>query len=607
MRESLTTLSQFDLRRVTPMQFNRGINPSPESEQSTAPASSATGVEERSGRIGGWFLAAMAYALFCSLLALRQSFAAPFVVQDDARQHVTWLLRFLDPGLFPNDLLADYFQSLAPAGYSGLYRLFAWLHVDAITCSKLLPGILALVSGAYCFGVCRRMIRAPSAAFFATVILMQSLWMSKDLSSATPRAFFYPLFLAFLYYAARRSRPGVVVTVFLQGIFYPPVVLISIGVMALSFFKIEARRLRLALERREIVTLALVLAIAAFTLAFYNFTSSHYGPLVSLERAQGMADFHHGGRIPIFGRGVWYNWMKGTGGLHFPTRPYLLLLGLLVPFMCWRPSYFSAVHRIQPAVSLLPRVALVSLALFVAARQWLFHLYLPSRYTQHTARMVLAVAAGLALSVILESIREWSRKSPTGLRRWAGSLAATALFASVIGYPAFLLTFPSPGYVVGENEPLYAFLRQQPKDTVVASLSEEANNVPSFARRSTLVGREFAAPFHVKYYDAFQQRVADLIAAQYTDDPVTLRQFIDRYHVSYFLLDGQAFERRYLRKNILARQFRPQLAEVAAARKAGARPILAERMRDGMAFANGRLILLDASAIVPPQAGDAPK
>ena len=27
-------------------------------------------------------------------------------------------------------------QSLAPAGYSALYRFFAWLHVDAITCSK---------------------------------------------------------------------------------------------------------------------------------------------------------------------------------------------------------------------------------------------------------------------------------------------------------------------------------------------------------------------------------------------------------------------------------------------------------------------------------------
>ncbi len=142
---------------------------------------------------------------------------------------------------------------------------------------------------------------------------------------------------------------------------------------------------------------------------------------------------------------------------------------------------------------------------------------------------------------------------------------------------------------------------------MIASLSEEANNLPSFARRSTLVGREFAAPFHVKYYDAFQQRVADLIAAQYTDDPVALRQFIDRYHVSYFLLDGQAFEPDIFRKNLLARQFRPQLAEVAAARKARARPILAARMRDGMAFANGRLILLDASAIVPPQAGDAPK
>src|SRR6266481_8646099 len=71
-----------------------------------------------------WFVASLIYALACAGLGLRQAFAAEYVVQDDARQHVTWLLRLTDPGLFPRDLIADYFLSLLPAGYRALYRFF---------------------------------------------------------------------------------------------------------------------------------------------------------------------------------------------------------------------------------------------------------------------------------------------------------------------------------------------------------------------------------------------------------------------------------------------------------------------------------------------------
>ena len=48
-------------------------------------------------------------------------------MQDDARQHVFWMQRFIDSELFPHDLIADYFQSVAPTGYTTLYRIAAAL------------------------------------------------------------------------------------------------------------------------------------------------------------------------------------------------------------------------------------------------------------------------------------------------------------------------------------------------------------------------------------------------------------------------------------------------------------------------------------------------
>jgi len=60
--------------------------------------------------------------------------------------------------------------------------------------NKLLPTVLGPLQPAT-FGVCLE-LPVPTAGFIATLLLNQSLWMKDDLVSA-PRAFVYPLFLAF--------------------------------------------------------------------------------------------------------------------------------------------------------------------------------------------------------------------------------------------------------------------------------------------------------------------------------------------------------------------------------------------------------------------------
>jgi len=144
-------------------------------------------------------------SLAYSLLALLQAFSGPYVVQDDARQHVFWMQRFMDPELFPHDLIADYFQSVAPAGYSAFYWLMAQVGLDPLFVAKLLPTVLGLVATAYCFGVSLRIFPVPAAACLSTMLLNQTLWMTTALVSGTPRAFLYVGFLAFLYYLVRRS------------------------------------------------------------------------------------------------------------------------------------------------------------------------------------------------------------------------------------------------------------------------------------------------------------------------------------------------------------------------------------------------------------------
>ncbi len=144
-----------------------------------------------------WLSLSLTFATIYSLGALQQAFSGEYVVQDDARQHVFWMGRFLDPELFPNDLIADYFQSVAPRGYKTFYWLFAKLGIAPIFLNKLLPLGLSLVTAAYCFGVCFQILPIPVAGFLASILLSQNIWYQDDIVSGTPRAFLYPLFREF--------------------------------------------------------------------------------------------------------------------------------------------------------------------------------------------------------------------------------------------------------------------------------------------------------------------------------------------------------------------------------------------------------------------------
>src|SRR6185436_17027557 len=69
-----------------------------------------------------WFVLSLAFSAVYASRALRQAFGSAYVLQDDWRHHVFWMLRYVDHESFPRDLIADYFQSLAPGGYALLYR-----------------------------------------------------------------------------------------------------------------------------------------------------------------------------------------------------------------------------------------------------------------------------------------------------------------------------------------------------------------------------------------------------------------------------------------------------------------------------------------------------
>ncbi len=514
-----------------------------------------------------WFGSSLAVAFLYSLPALHQAFRSDYVIQDDARQHVFWMLRFLDPTLFPNDLTADYFQSVAPWGYTTLYRIFSLFGIDPITASKILPSILGLITTAFCFGVVGQIVSVPMAGFAAATLLNQNLWMRDDLSSATPGAFFYPIFLAFLYYLLRGSLLPCLATIALQGLFYPQGVFLSAGILLLRLLDWQGGKWRLS-ERRQIRFCLIGLAVALLVMLLYAMKSSQFGAVIRLAEARNLVAFSPSGWSAFFSDSPVDFWLCGKRSGMIPTewcdlakndqealRPWLALirfpaiwLGLLLPLCLKLQHRLPGSQQVNRNWNILWQVAIVSIGMFFLAHLLSFRLHLPNRYTEHSFRILLSLAAGLSFVILLNlaAQRFLRRNHDRQTQRLIVGCTAVVL-ATLVFYPYSLeidnAAFPVTGYVRGKHPELYSFFAKQPKGIVIASLTEEANQLPTFTQRSLLVGGEgYLLPYHPQYFQEMSQRLSNLIRAQYSPDLAQVKALIRKYDVDFWLLDQESFQ-----------------------------------------------------------------
>ncbi|MCA1990444.1 MAG: hypothetical protein LDL41_00110 [Coleofasciculus sp. S288] len=566
-----------------------------------------------------WFSLSLTFAAIYGLLVLQHAFSSEYVVQDDARQHVFWMQRFIDPQLFPGDLIADYFQSVAPAGYTALYRLMASLGIEPLLLSKLLPLILGLITTGYCFGVSLQLLPVPLAGFIGSLLLNHYLWMRDDLVSATAVAFIYPLFLAFLYYLLRRSLLPCCIAIALLGLFYPQGVFICIGILILRVQRWEKGRPYFLRNPREYRLYATGLGVAALVIAFYAFkSSSGFGPVISAAEARTMSEFLPGGISSFFVEESGHFWFTAqrSGMLPRLGTAVPLIIGVWLPVLMLFPAIFPLVKQVTKDVAVLLQITLASVAMFLASHALLFRLHLPSRYTEHSLRIVTAIASGIVLTLILDAVLNWAGKPPVkssvshhqehqptsvNLAPWRQLVALGAVVLLVGGpilHPIVLKRFPRTDYMVGNAPALYEFFQQQPKDSLIASLTKEGSNLPIFAQRSILAGGEgYPVPYHKGYYAKIRQRTIDLIEAQYSPDLATVQRFIQKYGVDFWLLETGAWTLPYLTNERWIMQYKPAAENAIATLQQGTLPALASLTESCQVLQTGNFIVLQAECI----------
>jgi hypothetical protein len=484
--------------------------------------------------------AALAFTLVFTGAAMQPALRAD-TVQDDFRQWGVWLIRLRDDELFRDDLIAAYYQAIAPPAYSAVYWTLNWL-VDPLLAAKLLPPVLGLVASVFTYLLTRRLHPSRTGAFFATLLVSWYAWRHDDLASATPRAFALPLLAAVTWaLAARRPVLGAGLVAIGTSL-YPALGVLGLPLLGSGLIEFRASRPRLARNRAAwISVLAASLLVGAVLLAS-QLSAAPFGPVVSGAQARTMPEFGPTGRLPYFQPGLRLLESYESGfdlrarSPLFPRIPLLfeyLAFSLLLPISLLFRRRLPAVQRLRRQSVILPWLLLLSLGLFCLAHLLFFHLYHPSRYVKWSVPFVLAIAGGLALGILVEALAE--RVAPARRGLLAGGLALGFGLAL-----AGVQVEPRAGFA-GDSQPaITAYLQAQPKDSLVAGLLG-TDSVPIRTGRRVLVAREHALPYHLGYYGTIQQRVNDLIAAYYAESPRQVVDFAARYGIDFFLVHRDAF------------------------------------------------------------------
>ncbi|ELS00846.1 hypothetical protein Xen7305DRAFT_00005470 [Xenococcus sp. PCC 7305] len=475
--------------------------------------------------------------------------------------------------------------------------------------AKILPPILGLITSIYVYLFTLEILPIGICGFFSSLFITQLIWLNDDLVSATPRAFLYPLFAAFLYYLSQNKLIPCLVLMLLQGLFYPQLLLIEVTIITLVLFENNGNFLIKLLPHSKIKTkikrepfcryakrypLGLpsafclrwwILGLIVTAIALYPITqkAAELATVVSAQQMQQMPEFNLDGRSPFFGGGWLDYWFTGSSGLNLPIFPTIIWLGVALPWLL--KTKLPVINLITQKIAILKQITIASLLMFLLAHLLLPRLHLPSRYTYHSLRFVLAIATSIVITILFDLGKTWVRKKIRANKSLTLSekikITLITLFSfAIIIVPAvpYVFIYGFQNWRVGTNSEIYEYLAEQPKDIIVASLSKEINNIPAFTQRSILVGEEFALAYHPSYYNQVQQRVIALIQAQYSPDIEVLKSLIQQYDVDYLLLDNTAFTTEYLLDNnwLMNSSWSDVTRNAIADLESGSSPILLE-------------------------------
>jgi hypothetical protein len=465
---------------------------------------------------------ALLYALLISLgialLVEHRVFYDHYAINDDVRNQIYWMARFIDPSYFSNDYIASYFTQpnmISPV-IASLYQFLSHF-ADPKLATQFLVFPIIMLTTFFLFKAAELHAGSKYGLWICFVFNLY-IWTMKYTAGALSRSYFYLLFFLFLWMLAAKRWNWLIVCFVLQALIYPTAFFVSIVTLIVATF--QYRKTQGGFNGAQIQT-TVIGSLAAFIVFYFRYLRHHvsqFGPMPSLAEALKMPEFYIDGRACVFIVPFKFSTqvLHGVPGLIIYLSLIIGVYLLVKKFIINKLPIVSTPGYLWTSVS-------ASLFLFVLAHFVLFYLYLPHRFITY----VLPLIPIFLLGAILYKLDMKFTRKPFVI--WF-----IAILCLVLIYPRWnddLIEIPK------NEQKLYQFLKTTPRDALIVAPLKMASNIPAFSYRSVLVSHEVNIPFHKDYYKEIQARIKALELIYGSGNNIELTNIIQKYNIRYIIID----------------------------------------------------------------------
>lgn len=474
------------------------------------------------------------------LWAHHTAFLSDYVLNDDVRQQLYWMQRWLDPEIYPPDLLGDYSRLYVPWGVRFLYFLASHV-ISPLLFSKILPGILYVCMGTLVYLTGRRV-----SGWGLGLACVAGYWFMPfflhAMSGGLARAFAGPLLMLFIYGWLLGSRWIVAAALVLQSLFIPYIFILCGGAAGLGWLGWRFRLLDEPPFLARVSDFVIAACASGLLLGWHvQMGAAGFGPLPWFEDMVGLPEFSDSGRfhiIPVpslfheliirpweslapYGEGIDPAGIAWFGIL----IPFVAVYTLRAPWRLWK-------DRVGPILCLF----LASLLLYVVARVVLLQLFLPSRYLEYSVNIGYCFLLGMCLfSMAMRGDGDRGR--------------ILIVMVSLVAILGAYRVFGTGLHDYGGDKALCEYIRAETQQgAVLAGHPTQMDNVLTFGRRNVFASYELAHPWNQGYWSRMKPRLEALFEAYYSSNVTEVARFCQENDIDYVVVDDRFYASEFISK-----------------------------------------------------------
>lgn len=511
-------------------------------------------------------------SLLVYVLAHWPALTNPYVINDDVRQQVFWMQRWIDPEIYRDDLLCRYAESYVPWGVQAVYYAASRL-VNPVQFTKVVSGILFVLTSVLLYGLGVRLGNERAAFAVVCASFFFTTFMRK-ISGGIAQSFAFPLLLAYLFFLSRGRLLGCALTILVQSLFNPYIFLLSLVThmiylaqahvwpLAAGFVARKApphgnravdgaSRAPLVssgawkeaappgLGRLVVSCLPILAGILIMALKYVFLKSPEFGDLVTRAAMEGHVEYTSAGR---------YSFIPQTSFLYEVAWPWLQVFSpegsaqvaawiALVAAAVLVTVAFSRTDKELDLSAFIPFGYLLaaSVMLYVVSSWVYLKLFIPARYLEFSLTIFYCMVLAAAVAIVFDSVRACRKAFP-------GLVLIFVILGAVRIYHIGIFDYSS-------EKSLYRFLHSLPKTTMLAGHPNVMDNCLTFSKRKAFITYELSHTWMSEYWRTVKQRTFDFFDAYYSESPEVVRQFAGKYGVDYLVVRERDFTPSFLQSD----------------------------------------------------------